>query len=68
METTQLKINGMQCEACVSHVSKALEAVPGVHDVAVNLSQGIAAVQHRHADENRMHEAVRAAGYEAQRV
>ena len=34
-----IKINGMSCQHCVSSVTKALEAVPGVSDVMVNLEK-----------------------------
>ena len=33
-----LPITGMTCAACVGHVSKALDEVPGVEDVLVNLA------------------------------
>ena len=33
-----LPIKGMTCAACVGHVSHALEEVPGVEDVRVNLA------------------------------
>ena len=66
MTTTRLKINGMQCEACVAHVEKALEAVSGVQSVQVDLTAGQAIVQHEGADENAMLRAVAEEGYEAQ--
>ena len=34
---TKVKINGMSCRHCVSHVTKALEGLPGVKNVKVNL-------------------------------
>ncbi|MBV9470896.1 MAG: heavy-metal-associated domain-containing protein, partial [Abitibacteriaceae bacterium] len=45
METTQLKITGMSCDVCVQHVTKALQNVPGVQQVQVNLQAGTATVQ-----------------------
>jgi len=32
-----LPIEGMTCASCVSHVEKALQGVPGVSEVSVNL-------------------------------
>ncbi|MCA3219684.1 MAG: copper-translocating P-type ATPase [Burkholderiales bacterium] len=39
-----LSIKGMSCASCVAHVEKALAAVPGVAQVAVNLATESAAV------------------------
>lgn len=69
METTQLKITGMNCGACVQHVTKALRSVEGVQGTMVNLQDGSAVVQHdRNTDTTRLIEAVAEAGYEAHRV
>lgn len=38
MET--LKINGMSCQHCVGSVQKALESVPGISQINVNLEDG----------------------------
>lgn len=35
-----LKVSGMTCGHCVSAVGKAVRAVPGAEDVAVDLAQG----------------------------
>lgn len=40
----QLKIEGMMCMRCVSHVTNALKSVKGVTDVDVNLEKGTADV------------------------
>ncbi len=66
-ETTELAVGGMTCASCVSHVEKALAAVPGVLAATVNLATERAAVRHLggamgFAD---LAAAVRAAGYEA---
>ncbi|MBV9866149.1 MAG: heavy-metal-associated domain-containing protein [Abitibacteriaceae bacterium] len=66
METTQLKITGMSCDVCVQHVTKALQNVPGVQQVQVNLQAGTATVQHEGAQPQAMTEAVDEEGYEAQ--
>lgn len=39
-EEITLKVSGMACAACVGKVEKALGSLPGVTDVAVNLSTG----------------------------
>ena len=38
LETTTLTIGGMTCASCVMHVERALQGVPGVQGVAVNLA------------------------------
>ena len=40
----ELSIEGMMCQNCVKHVTKALEAVPGAADVAVSLEEKKATV------------------------
>ncbi|HEX9047280.1 MAG TPA: heavy-metal-associated domain-containing protein [Verrucomicrobiae bacterium] len=49
MKTTKIKIEGMSCLNCVTHVQKALEAVPAVKEVAVVV--GEATVTHDAAEE-----------------
>lgn len=39
----KLKIQGMSCEHCAKHVTKALEGLPGVKKVKVDLKSGEAA-------------------------
>lgn len=65
MQTTQLQITGMSCQACVSHVEKALRGVLGVVAVKVDLAAGKAEIQHQRASLSQMIEAVVEAGYEA---
>jgi copper chaperone len=45
MHTVELEVQGMTCWACVKHVTKALQSVPGVGHVEVNLANGRARVQ-----------------------
>ena len=40
METATLKVIGMTCQGCVNSVTRVLQSVPGVGDVAVSLEQG----------------------------
>jgi copper chaperone CopZ len=45
MQTVELKIQGMTCGGCVKHVTKALQSVPGVAHVDVDLVSGRARVE-----------------------
>jgi Cu+-exporting ATPase len=40
-----LQVDDLTCAACAARVDRALRAVPGVRDVAVNLTTGVARVQ-----------------------
>lgn len=44
MTTTKLSVQGMTCGHCVSHVTKALEALPGVQSAQVDLASSSATV------------------------
>ena len=66
MQNIELKIEGMSCAHCVAHVTKALQAVPGVRSADVQLEAGRALVQHENADVPAMLAALDEAGYEAQ--
>ena len=63
MEKTHLKIEGMTCQHCVSHVTEALEGVPGVAAAKVNLKKGEAVVKSEDASLEQLSAAVAAAGY-----
>jgi len=45
MNTVELEIQGMTCGSCVKHVTKALQSVPGVNRVEVDLASGRALVE-----------------------
>jgi P-type Cu+ transporter len=60
-------IDGMTCAACVRRVEKAIRAVPGVADVAVNLATERArVVSHGKPDVDALLKAMQQAGYPAQ--
>lgn len=59
-----MKITGMTCQHCVRAATEALQAVPGVTRVEVDLASGLARVD-GDADLAALAEAVRTAGYEA---
>lgn len=64
--TTEFKVEGMMCDACVSHVSNALKGVPGVSQVEVDLKAERATVQHEDsADVRLMATAIGDEGYKA---
>ena len=44
MDTSQLKIDGMSCGSCIASVTRALQRVPGVGAVEVDLPRGVAQV------------------------
>jgi copper chaperone CopZ len=45
MTTVELAVQGMTCGSCVRHVTKALQGVPGVTLVEVDLASGRALVE-----------------------
>ncbi len=65
--TTTLKVTGMTCGHCVNHVTKALQAVPGVESAEVTLEDGSAVVSGQ-ADTAALIQAVVDAGYSAEAV
>jgi copper chaperone len=62
---TTLKITGMNCQHCVRSATQALEAVPGVTGVQVDLASGLAQVEGA-ADPAALVAAVQSAGYSAE--
>ena len=65
MQTERFKIAGMNCSGCTDKVTHALEAVSGVGDVQVSLSNGEATVQYdeRLTSPAHLKMAVKEAGY-----
>ena len=63
--TTLLSVEEISCQNCVHHVKTALEAVPGVTSVNVDLDAGKATVEHEGADVNAMITTLDDAGYPA---
>ena len=62
--TMDLQVTGMTCEHCVNAVTRALQSVPGVEKVAVNLAGGRARVEGA-ADPKALVKALDDQGYEA---
>lgn len=67
MQTTTLKVSGMNCGSCVTHVENALRAVPGVNSVTVELREKRATIQHDQVEDESLIRAVSVEGYEAER-
>ncbi len=65
-EQTTLKLEGMHCASCVSHVEGALKATPGVLGASVNLitEQATVSFVPSTVDLDGLAEAVRSVGYE----
>ena len=58
-----LKVSGMTCGHCVAAVSKAVGAVPGAGEVAVDLDRGQVTVQ-GNPDPGAVRDAIAEEGYE----
>ncbi|MGE5153594.1 MAG: heavy-metal-associated domain-containing protein [Bdellovibrio bacteriovorus] len=43
--TIKIEVSGMSCQHCVGAVTRALESVPGVTGVQVDLASGLAQVE-----------------------
>ena len=65
MSKIDLKITGMSCGACVSHVTKALESVAGVRTTSVDLASQTARVEGENLDAAALVAAVEEEGYGA---
>lgn len=65
--TTTVEIDGMTCGGCVAHVTQALESVPGVLDVSVELRSGetspVLVVSNEPLDGDAVRTAIDEAGY-----
>ncbi len=44
MKTTNLKLNGLSCEACVKLVTSRFKKIPDVEEVKVDLASGKVAI------------------------
>ena len=64
-----LKIEGMMCQHCVAHVTKALETVVGVESVEVNLKKKTASITlTENVQDERLITAVTEAGYAVKKI
>ncbi|AMC93918.1 ATPase [Erysipelothrix larvae] len=68
MSERNYDVEGMSCASCVSHVTKAIEGVPGVKNVSVNLLTNKAHVEFEGDDKTEdIIKAVHKSGYEVKR-
>lgn len=67
METKMLNVQGMMCDACVGHVTKALAGLAGVQSASVSLENAQATVTYDPAKVqiSQMQEAIEEEGYKA---
>jgi copper chaperone CopZ len=65
MQTEHLTVNGMSCGGCVTRVTEALKALPGIGGVEIALSTGKVDVTYdeRLAQAAQMNSAIERAGY-----
>ena len=64
-----LLVEGMMCQHCVAHVTKALQSVQGVASVEVDLKKKTAVMELNEAVENEtLVSAVAEAGYEVKKI
>lgn len=66
LETVQLKLSGLSCEACASAIERRLAETPGVAQAKVDYPQGRAVVHYDPAktDAPKLISAVKSAGYQ----
>ncbi len=63
MLTRSYEVTGMSCDNCVSHVTKAISAIPGVQSVDVILKTGRLTVTAESIDDASITAAIDEAGY-----
>ncbi|MEN8614673.1 heavy metal translocating P-type ATPase [Dehalogenimonas sp. THU2] len=45
-DTASLSVTGMTCASCVKNIERAIQSMPGVHSIVVNLSAGSARIEY----------------------
>lgn len=63
---TLLRSQELSCPSCVRKIETALNGVEGVNEASVHFNTGRIDVEHDGVDEEKLVEAVRNAGYNAQ--
>lgn len=66
MKTSHIRIVGMTCGGCVASVTQALQAMPGMQEVKVQLDPGIAEVRfdETQVDEAKVQTVLQEAGFD----
>ncbi|MGB3221904.1 MAG: heavy metal-associated domain-containing protein [Desulforhopalus sp.] len=60
----RIQIKGMSCQHCVGSVKKALENVPGLSQIAVDLEAGEASFNNENASREEIRSAISKIGFE----
>lgn len=63
MATNSYVVTGMTCGSCASKVTAAVETVPGVQDIDVDIASGELSVSGESVEDAAVREAIAAAGY-----
>jgi copper chaperone len=63
-----LNIHGMSCGSCIRHVEGALQPLPGVSSVTVDLAAGSADIRGTNLELRTLLAAIAEAGYSAEEV
>jgi len=68
MNKTVLKVDGMSCEHCVKAINNALNVLPGVESVSVDLAAGTVTLEHDPAQSplERIRHEIQEQGYEVE--
>ena len=62
---TMIKVEGMGCENCVRHITEALEGLPGVKGVKIDLASGQVSFENPESvGMDKIRAAIEEAGYE----
>ena len=63
-----VSIEGMTCSSCARRVERALQALPGVENVSVDLSAGQATLACEDSNTEQLKQAVEQAGYKVSEI
>lgn len=67
-EMKEVSVEGMMCQNCVKHVTKAIESVKGVNKVNVSLEDKKAYVEGNNISDDEIVQSVKDAGYEVTKI
>jgi len=70
LQQVKLEIEGMTCAACSARIEKVVSKIDGVHEIAVNLTMGRAAlvIEPQRVADSRIIERIEQLGYKAKRL
>ncbi|MCK5241472.1 permease [bacterium] len=66
-ESISLEVKGMTCNNCVSHVRQALEKLPNIASVDINLATGQTTIHGQNLDSTALIQTIESEGYEVQK-